>query len=477
MRTYFNTGYPEYFEVVGFAFMYVFLLGAGGLYARNEDIMIEAIYHRLGERARMWLVSIVYVAMAVTMAVIFFHTWKLIGLQMNTADAAARRSGIREMDSAPVLVGLHRLHQPGGAVGVRALDRRRDAAAGVDRAPFRCPGPRVRGVTDMRAKYLFAAALLGLSGLATAAEIVMRLGNDVAPASIQAQANELFAAEVAKRDVGIEIKVFHTNQLGTGVQQIQNVKLGVQEMVNTGYELFDVFASGLKIGSAPFTFVDRAHFENWVRSSMFDDIQVDLIKNGNMRFINMGVIWRRGPYRVMIAKHPIMNLDELSEAKLRVWEAEPVKRFWGKGGLGATVVVLPLADVYLGLRQGVVDAINMPMDLVVPMKFAEVGKHIMNTREYPQFVAIAMNENSWQSLNDAQRQAIMESVDVAGQFYNDQIAGSLETWQKQIVEMGATMHDVDRQPFIDKMRELHKKWEDEGYWQEGTIEQLNALAK
>jgi TRAP-type C4-dicarboxylate transport system substrate-binding protein len=329
----------------------------------------------------------------------------------------------------------------------------------------------------MRAKYWIAAALLGLPGLATAADIVMRLGNDVAPASIQAQANELFAAEVAKRDVGIEIKVFHTNQLGTGVQQIQNVKLGVQEMVNTGYELFDVFASGLKIGSAPFTFVDRAHFENWVRSPMFDQIQQDLIKNGNMRFINMGVIWRRGPYRVMIAKHPILNLDELSKAKLRVWEAEPVKRFWGKSGLGATVVVLPLADVYLGLRQGVVDAINMPMDLVVPMKFAEVGEHIMNTREYPQFVAIAMNENSWQSLNDAQRQAILEGVDVAGQFYNDQIAGSLETWQKQIVEMGATIHDVDRQPFIDKMRELHKKWEAEGYWQEGTIDKLNALAK
>lgn len=328
----------------------------------------------------------------------------------------------------------------------------------------------------MRAKYLIAASLLGLPGLATAADIVMQLGNDVAPASIQAQANELFAAEVAKRDVGIEIRVFHTNQLGTGVQQIQNVKLGVQEMVNTGYELFDVFAPGLKIGSAPFTFVDRTHFENWVRSPMFDAIQADLIKNGNMRFINMGVIWRRGPYRVMIAKHPILDLDTLSKAKLRVWEAEPVKRFWGESGLGATVVVLPLADVYLGLRQGVVDAINMPMDLVVPMKFAEVGKHIMNTREYPQFVAIAMNENTWQSLNDAQRQAVLESVDVAGQFYNEQIAGSLETWQKQIVEMGATIHDVDRQPFIDRMRDLHRKWEAEGYWQEGTIDQLNALA-
>ena len=304
----------------------------------------------------------------------------------------------------------------------------------------------------------------------------MQLGNDVAPNSIQAKANELFAEEVAKRNVGIEIKVFHTNQLGTGVQQIQNVKLDIQDMVNTGYELFDVFASDLKIGSAPFTFEDRTHFEAWVRSSMFDKIQADLIKNGNQRFINMGVIWRRGPYRVMIAKRPILNLEELSQTKLRVWEAEAVKRFWGKEGLGATTVVLPLADVYLSLRQGAVDAINMPMDLVVPMKYAEVGEHIMNTREYPQFVAISMNENSWQSLNDEQRAAILESVDIAGNFYNEQIAGSLEAWLEEIRAMGVTFHDVDRQPFVEKMRSLHKKWEAEGYWREGLIDELNALA-
>ena len=84
MRTGFSTGYPEYYEVVGFAFIYVFLLGAGALYARNEDIMIEAIYQRLSQRAAAWLVLLVYAAMAVTMGVIFVHTWSLIQLQMNT---------------------------------------------------------------------------------------------------------------------------------------------------------------------------------------------------------------------------------------------------------------------------------------------------------------------------------------------------------------------------------------------------------
>jgi TRAP-type C4-dicarboxylate transport system permease small subunit len=84
MRTGFSTGYPEYYEVVGYAFIYVFLFGAGALYARNEDIMIEAIYQHLGQRAKAWLELVVYVTMAVTMVIVGIHTWILIGLQMNT---------------------------------------------------------------------------------------------------------------------------------------------------------------------------------------------------------------------------------------------------------------------------------------------------------------------------------------------------------------------------------------------------------
>jgi TRAP-type transport system periplasmic protein len=321
------------------------------------------------------------------------------------------------------------------------------------------------------------AALAFAAGTASADTIVLRLGNDVAPTSIQARAGELFAEEVARRDVGIEVQVFHANQLGTGVQQIQNVALGLQEMVNTGYELYDVFASDIRIGSAPFTFEDREHFEAWVRSPAFEAIEEDIIANGNQRFVNLGTIWRRGPYRVMIATRPVLDLDDLAEVKLRVHESEAVMRYWGRDGLGSTVVVLPLADVYLSLRQGVVDAITMPLDLVVPMKFAEVGPHIMNTHDYPQFVAVSINEEVWQSMTDEQRQAVTESMDVAGAFYNAEIEKSVEQWLADIRSLGATIHDVDRTPFIDRMREKHRAWEAEGYWRAGLIDEIEALRR
>ncbi len=325
---------------------------------------------------------------------------------------------------------------------------------------------------------VLAAAVAAMTyATSLAAQTVLRLGNDVGSTTIQAKANERFAEEVAKRNVGIEVRVFHNNQLGNGVQQIQNVKLGVQDMVNTGYELLEPFSNDLRIAGTPFTFVDRDHFEAWLRSPHFEKVQQEIIRNGNQRIINLGEIWRRGPYRVMIADRPIRNLDDFSKIKYRVPESDLQKRFWGKEGMGSTPVVLPLADVYLSLRQGVVNAISMPLDLVVPMKFAEVGKYVLNTYDYPQFVGVMINEQKWQSLSAEQRKAITDSVDEAGKFYNQEIAANVETWKKQIVEVGAQIMDVDRTPFVERAKQMNQKWQQEGFWRPGLLDEIEAVRK
>jgi TRAP-type C4-dicarboxylate transport system substrate-binding protein len=309
---------------------------------------------------------------------------------------------------------------------------------------------------------------------AHAADVVLKLGDDVAPASVQAQAIEKFAEEVAKRDVGIEVQYFHGSQLGTGAQQIQNVKLGIQDMVNTGYELLDVFSEKIKIASTPFTFADYQHFENWLKSPDFEEVQQEIVEKGNQRIINLGVVWKRGPFRVMIASEPILTLDELSQVKFRVHESEVVKRFWGKEGLGATVVVLPLSDVYLSLRQGVVDAITMPFDLIVPMKFTEVAKHVMLLRDYPQFLPIMINEAKWQSLTPEQQQALTEAADEAGRFYNAEIEKNVEQWRAELEASGVIFHEVDRGPWVERIRERNRRWEEEGYWSAGLVDTIDS---
>src|SRR5262245_9593518 len=53
-----------------------------------------------------------------------------------------------------------------------------------------------------------ACSVAALLSAEAAAQTVLRLGNDVAANTIQARANEKFAEEVGKRNIGIEVKVF-----------------------------------------------------------------------------------------------------------------------------------------------------------------------------------------------------------------------------------------------------------------------------
>jgi len=322
-----------------------------------------------------------------------------------------------------------------------------------------------------------ALAALVFCGLAAGAHAqqILRLGSIVAPASVQAQAMDRFAENVKKKNVGVEIRTFHGSQLGGGPDQVRNVQLGVQDMFMDGMTFWADFSDDMRIAETPFSFASREHFEKWVQSTSFGRIQEEIIAKGNQRLINLGVNWRRGPFRALVAKKPVLNLDDFSNLRLRVWQSEVITRFYGKPGLGATPVVLPLGDVYLGMRQGVVDALTLPFDLVLSMKFHEVGNHIMLWDEFWQVLPMSINEKKWQALTEAQRRAITESVDEAGNWYNGQLANSVAQWKAELVKAGATLHNVDRTPFVQRIVERNRQWQKENYWRAGLIDEIERL--
>lgn len=306
-----------------------------------------------------------------------------------------------------------------------------------------------------------------------AADIDLRIGDIVSPTSVQAEATDRFAEIVNAMDVGLAVKTFHASQLGDGPVQVQNVQLGVQEMFIGGLAFFGNYSDRLKIAETPFSFADRAHFERWITS---DKTPLnDVVAAGNQRIINTGVLWRRGPFRVMMATRPVLDLEELSSVKLRLWEAEVANRFWGSKGLGATPVTIPFGDVYLGLRQGVVDAVTTPFDLITAMKFGEVAKHVMMLRQFPQMLPMSINEAKWQSLNEAQQRALIEAADEAGTFFNDRVIAMLGTWTEELEAMGVAFHEVDTSPFVDRIALRNQEWQAEGYWPEDLISEIDSL--
>jgi len=328
-----------------------------------------------------------------------------------------------------------------------------------------------------RGLVMTAGASLVVGRVRAQATTTLRLGTIVAAGSVQGQALERFADDVKRRNVGLDIRLFHASQLGGGPEQVRNVQLGVQDMFMDGMTFWGDHSDDMRIAETPFSFASREHFEAWVKSPAFARIQQELVQKANQRFINLNVMWRRGPFRVLVANRPVLTLDEFQRLRVRTWQSESINRFYGRPGLGATAVVVPLSDVYVAMRQGVVDALTLPFDLVQPMRFHEVGKHIMLWDEFWQVLPLSINEARWQRLNEAQRKAMTEAIDAAGQFYNEQLASSVVLWRRELEAAGVTFHEVQRAAFVQRIAERNRQWEREGYWRAGFIEEIEALRR
>ncbi|MGI4816253.1 MAG: TRAP transporter substrate-binding protein [Janthinobacterium lividum] len=321
-----------------------------------------------------------------------------------------------------------------------------------------------------------AAALCCLLTMPVArADTVLRIGTLVSPASLQAKAVDQFAQTVNQAGVGLQIKIFHAGQLGSGESEAQNIKLGIQDAMIEDPDFLTSFSKDLRLDSVPFTFSSQEQYTKWLKSPTFAQIQKDLIANGGQRFITGNVLWRRGPFRVLMGRKPVTSLADLAQTKLRIFDNEPIIRFWGSKCLGANTINLPWGDVYVALRQGAVDAVPVAFDMAISQKLVEVAPYLMITNDSWQVLGLDINERRWQSLTDAQRAAILQAMDTAGTAFNTAVDGSVAAWKTQFTAQGGHIVPFDRGPFVARVSQCNAEFEKDGYWPPGLIGNLEKL--
>jgi len=306
--------------------------------------------------------------------------------------------------------------------------------------------------------------------------ITLSLGHIMSPETHQGVALEYFAKLVKEKTKGkVEVKVYPAQALGNAMTMMEGVSMGTQDMVAESTTFWEIYADDLKIAETPFTFRDRNHFDKFLRSPIFRKIEQDVIKNGKQRFITTQYTWERGPYRVLLSKNkPINTPDDLKGFKLRLWEAKTIHRFWQ--WLGATTVTISFGECYLAMKQGIVDGVTSPFDAVWGMKFTEVAKYVNNLDEYWQTMVIAMNEEKFQSLGAENQKALVDAANEAGLWYTkrakDAVNGDIERMKK---EHGAIFNTPDRKPWVQKIKGLAEKLDEEGYWRKGLNAEIQAL--
>lgn len=242
--------------------------------------------------------------------------------------------------------------------------------------------------------------LLCSSVFAKQKTIVLKYGHIWAAATRMNKAVLLAADIVKERTKGaVEIKVYPGEQLGSQMDEIENVKQGSQDF--TMVYGIDRYCPDFSLFNTPFVFRDADHQYKVCMESKFakDLVHKHMIEKHGIRLLNM---YYHGPRMLTTsAARPVKTPADVKGLKLRCPDITAWIDAWQ--GVGANVTAFPWGELYLALKQGIVDAQENPLGSIRDMKFYEVQKSVVLTEHIIDYPFVMINEKKWQSLKKYQK--------------------------------------------------------------------------
>jgi TRAP-type C4-dicarboxylate transport system substrate-binding protein len=293
------------------------------------------------------------------------------------------------------------------------------------------------------------AAAMVISSRARAEVIKFKLGH-VDPATTSSGVGcEAFAKEVATRSNGeMQVDVFHAGSLGAIPDEMKNVFTGAQDM----HLQFPEFLSGIveeaKLISAPYLFRDQKHLQTYYKSAVFKPALDKLLALGSVN-LDPDWTWTLRDPRGLLSVKPVITPADLSGMKVRLWEDKTAIETWR--GLGGNTSVIPRPQLYLALKQGLIEAAPETIGTAYDTKDDEVGKFWTRTDEYFQIINIMMNDRRWRGLTPAQQQILRDSMQAASVAFNtESLRGFSDKKDRARAEQQVTIIEPAPGPWREK---------------------------
>lgn len=294
----------------------------------------------------------------------------------------------------------------------------------------------------------------GVGAYAKNDTIVFSVGYENNPGEIIDQAVHKWAEELERLSGGtMKLELYPSSQLGAK------------------YELFDMAIAGDYvitlsdgIGYADYGDADMALtggygvFDSWqqfwdVVDSDWYQGHVDYIREN----IGLNIIdskWQFG-VRHLMATRPIRSLDDMVGLKTRVPTSPMhVAAFELTGAKG---ISMNLGEVYTALQQGVVDAVENPLNVLYSNSFYEVCKYLTLTSHCMANTTWCCGTIAWESLTEEQQGWLVESCQTAGMLNNQLVDEAGEEFIAKFEEQGVEiieMTEEEQARFLDAMRLL-----------------------
>ncbi len=264
----------------------------------------------------------------------------------------------------------------------------------------------------MRLPFLLAALLLSVvsaKNSAIAAEYTIKLAYVAQPTNPFHKGMEYFAQKVAEKSKGrIEVKLFHSQQLGGERDYVEGMQLGTIEMAQTSLGPVGSFEPTMDLFALPFLFRSSEHFDHVFDGPIGKSVGAKLIPKG----VRVLGYTDNGARLLNNSKHPIKTPEDMKGLKFRSMESPVFVETYR--ALGARAVPMARPEVFSALKQGVIDGLDNPLAFYESMGDYEVTKYLtLGVELFQTPGALMISEKYYQSLPPDLQKAIQDAADEA----------------------------------------------------------------
>jgi len=302
-----------------------------------------------------------------------------------------------------------------------------------------------------------AFAMAGCGGKSEPAKqevkaITMKFGHYAPTGHPGHAAAKMFAENVEKRTNGaIKITVFPDNQLGSPPEMLEQNIMGAIDMSLPTQGALDKYSKKCAVVMLPFVFKDAPHAYKVLDGPFMQWAAPDLEKQGLIFLAN----WEWGFRNLTNNVRPINSPDDVKGLKIRT--PPEVQLQAAMEALGGNVTKIAFPELFMALKQGVVDAQENPLSIIYHNKYYEAQKHLALTNHVYNSMVHVMSKKTWDKLTPEQQKIIKEESKKAGDYMREQVQKEEASLVKQLEEKGMKVTKPNVADFKAKMKPAYDK--------------------
>ena len=283
----------------------------------------------------------------------------------------------------------------------------------------------------------FATAGLALATLLAgpaSAQTTIKAASIFEESQIESQALQHFADGIAARtDGALTVQTYFGTSLG-GQQELN-------EMLSTDAIQLSVHGSapsdaylGLFL---PYSIADDAHLQKVLESEVGQSWSSDLKDSAGLDMLAVTI---RGDRNTMTTV-PVAGVEDLEGLRLRAPNIPAL--IAAVEAMKAEPVIISINEVYTGLSTGAIEGLENTLGGMIGYRFYEVAKNVAMTRHALSPVFWLANGDWFDGLDADMQSIVMEEIDKAAAWENEQNAMMAGQWVSQLEEQGVTVSKVD----------------------------------